>query len=69
MVDRSEYIEERYTEVDGPFLLAAAFESLAEANGALALLNRYQSRLHHEYQRLLKMLQHLQSAQRDKASA
>lgn len=41
--------------------LAMAFHALSGANSALALLNRYQSRLHHEYQRILKMLLQMQS--------
>ena len=62
MDDRSDRIEQRYTDVDDQFRLADAFESLAEGNSALSLLNRYQSRFHHEYQRLLRALQQLQSA-------
>ncbi len=41
--------------------LALAFEALAGQHSPLALLNRYQARLHHEYQRLLKALLQLQA--------
>ena len=44
--------------------LALAFEALAGAHSPLALLNRYQARLHHEYQRLLKSLLQMQAARR-----
>ncbi|HTR35189.1 MAG TPA: hypothetical protein VMH80_04775 [Bryobacteraceae bacterium] len=62
MLDQSDRIEQNYTDVDDQFRLAAAFEALAAGSSALSLLNRYQSRLHHEYQRLLRALQQLQSA-------
>ena len=42
--------------------LALAFNALSGANSSLALLNRYQARLHHEYQRILKALIQMQSA-------
>ncbi|HTW63975.1 MAG TPA: hypothetical protein VME17_05130 [Bryobacteraceae bacterium] len=41
--------------------LAMAFDALSGANSSLALLNRYQSRLHHEYHRILKALLQIQS--------
>ena len=44
--------------------LALAFEALAGAHSPLALLNRYQARLHHEYQRILKALLQLQATRR-----
>jgi hypothetical protein len=42
--------------------LAMAFNALSGANGSLALLNRYQARLHLEYQRILKALLQMQSS-------
>jgi hypothetical protein len=42
--------------------VALAFEALSGAHSPLALLNRYQTRLHHEYQRILKALLQLQAA-------
>jgi hypothetical protein len=42
--------------------VALAFEALSGAHSPLALLNRYQARLHHEYQRILKALLQLQAA-------
>jgi hypothetical protein len=44
--------------------VALAFEALSGAHSPLALLNRYQARLHHEYQRILKALLQLQTARR-----
>ena len=41
--------------------LALAFEALAGAHSPLTLLNRYQARLHHEYQRILKALLQMQA--------
>ena len=42
--------------------VALAFEKLSGPHSPLALLNRYQARLHHEYQRILKALLQLQAA-------
>ena len=41
--------------------LAFAFKALSGDNSSLALLNRYQARLHHEYQRILKTLVQMQT--------
>ena len=41
--------------------LALAFEALAGPHSPLALLNRFEGRLHHEYQRLLKALLQMQA--------
>jgi hypothetical protein len=49
--------------------LAMAFSALSVANSSLALLNRYQARLHHEYHRILKTLLQLQSARAKQANA
>ena len=62
---RMEHQEERlddYADLPPHHRLAMAFDSLSGANSSLALLNRYQSRLHHEYHRLLKTLLEMQSA-------
>jgi hypothetical protein len=48
--------------------LAIAFSALCGANGSLALLNRYQARLNHEYQRILKTLRELQTARAKESS-
>jgi hypothetical protein len=42
--------------------VALAFDSLSSGNRSLALLNRYQARLHLEYQRILKALLQMQSS-------
>jgi hypothetical protein len=56
--------EERYgDELEGQpehHRLALAFRALSGDNSSLALLNRYQARLNHEYQRILKTLVQMQ---------
>jgi hypothetical protein len=42
--------------------VALAFEFLADNGNALALVNRYQARLQHEYQKILKSLLQMQAA-------
>jgi len=67
---RMEHQEERlddYADLPAHHRLAMAFDSLAGANSSLALLNRYQSRLHHEYHRLLKTLLQMQSARAEQS--
>src|ERR1700676_4595780 len=59
-----EYVDKKWKSVDGTVRLALAFESLSGQHSPLALLNRYQARLHHEYQRILKALLQLQAARR-----
>jgi hypothetical protein len=62
---RMEHQEERlsdYANLPAHHRLAMAFDALSGASSSLALLNRYQSRLHHEYHRLLKTLLQMQSA-------
>ncbi len=62
---RMEHQEERlddYADLPAHHRLAMAFDALSGANSSLALLNRYQSRLHHEYHRILKTLLEVQSA-------
>jgi hypothetical protein len=44
--------------------VAIAFDAMADDGPALALANRYQARLHHEYQRILKSLLQLQASRR-----
>ncbi len=40
---------------------AIAFDALSGSDNSLALLNRYEGRLHHEYQRILKSLLQIQA--------
>src|SRR6202042_1211254 len=61
MKKQRKYVNERWKDVDERGRLALAFESLSEANSSLALLNRFQARFHHEYQRILKALTQLQA--------
>ena len=42
--------------------IAIAFAALSDRSPSLALLNRYQARFHHEYQRTLKSLLQIQAA-------
>jgi hypothetical protein len=60
---RTERLSLDYDDLPDNHRLAIAFDALSGANSSLALLNRYQSRLHHEYHRLLKTLGQMQSAQ------
>ncbi len=64
MADQADWVDNKYEEISGHHRLAIAFESLAGANGSLALLNRYQARLHREYQRILKTLADFEAARR-----
>ena len=63
MDDQAEKIQKHFPDLPEEHRLAIAFESLS-GGSSLALLNRYQSRLHHEYQRVLKSLLQLQTARR-----
>jgi hypothetical protein len=63
MQDQEERLSRDYDDMPENHRLAIAFDALSGANSSLALLNRYQSRLHHEYHRLLKTLVQMQSAQ------
>ncbi len=62
MNDQAAWVDEKYAGIPDHHRLAIAFETLSGANSSLALLNRYQARLHREYQRLLKALTELQAA-------
>jgi hypothetical protein len=62
MVDQAGWLEDKYEGISDRHRLAKAFEGLSGQNGSFALLNRYQARLHREYQRLLKTLVELQAA-------
>jgi hypothetical protein len=61
MEKKRKYVDGAWKNVDESIRLALAFESLSGAHSPLALLNRYQARLHHEYQRILKALLQLQA--------
>jgi hypothetical protein len=58
------YIDKEWKNIDESRRVALAFQALSGAHSPLALLNRYQARLHHEYQRILKALLQLQAARR-----
>jgi hypothetical protein len=58
------YVDKEWKNIDESRRVALAFQALSGAHSPLALLNRYQARLHHEYQRILKALLQLQAARR-----
>jgi hypothetical protein len=60
MDDQAAWIEDKYEEIPENYRIAIAFDALSGVNGSFGLLNRYQARLHREYQRLLKTLIELQ---------
>jgi hypothetical protein len=62
MQDQEDRLGEDLDGIPEHHRLALAFDALSGANSSLALLNRYQARLHHEYQRVLKALLQMQSA-------
>lgn len=61
MKKRREYIGAAWKNFDERSRLGLAFESLSGSNSSLVLLNRYEARLHHEYQRILKALVQMQA--------
>jgi hypothetical protein len=63
MHDQEERLSRDYDFIPENHRLAIAFDALSGAHSSLALLNRYQSRLNHEYHRLLKTLAQMQLAQ------
>jgi hypothetical protein len=64
MNDDEQWIEKRYETISDIHRLAYAFDHKASANSSLALLNRYQARLHREYQKLLSALAAMQAARK-----
>src|SRR5712675_869429 len=53
MDEQTERLSEKYTNISRHERVAFAFEFLADNGNAFALVNRYQARLQHEYQRTL----------------
>ncbi len=62
MEQDQEWIDDRFDNVDDPRRIAIAFDRMSGPNSALALLNRYQARLHREYRETLRTLEKLQAA-------
>ena len=58
---QEERLNEDYDDMPDTHRLAIAFDALSMSSASLALLNRYQSRIHHEYHRVLKMLLQMQA--------
>jgi len=57
-----EWIDDHFDNVDDHRRIAIAFDRMSGPNSALALLNRYQARLHREYRETLRALEKLQAA-------
>ena len=64
MEKKRKYVKDEWKNIDERGRLALAFDSLSATHSSLALLNRYEARLHHEYQRILKSLLQLQASRR-----
>jgi hypothetical protein len=62
MDDQTEWIDEKHGDVPNKQRVAIAFDALSGPSSSLTLLNRYEARLHHEYQRLLRSLSQMQTA-------
>jgi hypothetical protein len=62
MQDQEERFGEDLDGIPEHHRIAMAFNAISGANSSLALLNRYQARLHNEYQRILKALMQMRSA-------
>ncbi len=67
MQDQQERFGEDLDGIPEHHRIAMAFNAISGANSSLALLNRYQARLHNEYQRILKALMQMQSARHQEA--
>ena len=59
-----EHVTREWNRIEECGRLALAFEALSGAHSPLALLNRYEARLHYEYQRVLKSPCQMQAARR-----
>jgi hypothetical protein len=59
---QADWVAEKHGNLPENQRLAIAFDACSGTNSALALLNRYEARLHHEYQRILKSLLQMQAA-------
>ena len=68
MERQRERVAREWNRLDQPGRLALAFEALAGPHSSLALLNRYEARLHNEYQRVLKSLVQMQATRRASAA-
>jgi len=62
MEGQAEWIEEKRGDIPQKQRVAIAFDALSGPSSSLTLLNRYEARLHHEYQRLLRSLSQMQAA-------
>jgi hypothetical protein len=61
MHEQSKWLNEEHPGIPEKERTAIAFDALADRTPALSLINRYQARFHHEYQRTLKCLFQIQA--------
>jgi len=61
MSQQADWLDKERPNIQDCQRVAIAFESLADNGKSLALANRYQARLQHEYQRILKSLSQMQA--------
>jgi len=64
MEQDEEFIADRFDNVDQRRRIAIAFDRMSGPNSALALLNRYEARLHREYREILRQLEKTQATRR-----
>jgi len=62
------WIDDHFDAVDDHRRIAIAFDRMSGPNSALALLNRYQGRLHREYRETLRALEKLQATRLTRAT-
>jgi hypothetical protein len=60
MDDDQQWIDDHYKTIADHHRLAIAFDNNCGANASLALLNRYEARLHREYHKTLRVLEEMQ---------
>jgi hypothetical protein len=68
MEQDQEWIDDHFDNVDDHRRIAIAFDRMSGPNSALALLNRYQARLHREYRETLRALERLQATRLARAA-
>src|SRR5258708_4946826 len=61
MDEQAEWRGEQHKNISDCERVALAFEALADNGNALALVNRYEARLQHDYHRILKSLYQMQA--------
>lgn len=62
--EQREEFDKKFENIDEDTRLALAFRALCDNSGSLALLNRYEARLHRTFERALESLRTLRAAQK-----